>query len=274
MTSTMPARAPAIGDGGLRVKAPASSSTVVVGTARRGCRQPVDVEIIIPSFNESARLPHTLARSVEYLRKQPWSSRLVVVDNGSVDETAAVARAATREASPIEVVVIGCSRAGKGAAVRRGLLTSKAPIVGFFDADLSTPLETLDEAVRVLRAGASAAVASRYAPGAHLCIAQPMSRRLGGSAFRALARPLVPEIRDTQCGFKFFRLHAVQEVLRRCENSGFAFDLEILARLHRAGGIIVEIPVDWTDQAGSTFRLVHDGLRSFRAVLRLRGTFR
>ncbi len=273
MTSTMPARAPATGRGGLRVQAPASTSTVVVGTARRGCRQPVDVEIIIPSFNESARLPHTLARSVEYLRKQPWSSRLVVVDNGSVDETAAVARA-TQGASPIEIDVIGCSRAGKGAAVRRGLLTSRAPIVGFFDADLSTPLETLDEAVRALRAGASAAVASRYAPGAHLRVAQPVSRRLGGSAFRALARPLVPEIRDTQCGFKFFRLDAVQEVLRRCENSGFAFDLEILARLHRAGRIIVEIPVDWTDRAGSTFRPVHDGLRSFGAVLRLRGTFR
>ena len=99
--------------------------------ARGRLRTPVDLEVVIPAFNESARLPETLRRSVAYLDERPWRTRLVVVDNGSVDETAAQARQAVTRTGRVDVVVIGCSRAGKGAAVRRGMLTSTSPIVGF-----------------------------------------------------------------------------------------------------------------------------------------------
>jgi glycosyltransferase involved in cell wall biosynthesis len=124
-----------------------------VGASQRGrLRTPVDIEVVIPAYNESARLPETLRQSVAYLDRQPWRSRLVVVDNGSVDETAADARIAAAGTDKVDVTVIGCSRAGKGAAVRRGLLTSTSPLVGFFDADLATPLETLEPTVEALRA--------------------------------------------------------------------------------------------------------------------------
>ncbi len=98
--------------------------------ARRGrLRAPVELEVIIPAYNESARLPETLRQSAAYLNERPWQSRIVVVDNGSVDETAADARVAAAATDKVDVVVIGCSRAGKGAAVRRGLLTSTSPLV-------------------------------------------------------------------------------------------------------------------------------------------------
>jgi glycosyltransferase involved in cell wall biosynthesis len=245
------------------------------GAAGRGrVRTPVDLEVVIPAYNESARLPETLRRSVAYLDERPWRTRVVVVDNGSVDETAADARIATVRTDRVDVVVIGCSRAGKGAAVRRGLLTSSSPIVGFYDADLATPLETLVPAVEALENGADAVIASRHVRGASFVVPQPLRRRLGGDAFRLLTRSLVPGIADTQCGFKFFRREAVQTAIARVRTTGFAFDVELLAQVQRAGGQIVELPVAWTDAPGSTFHPLRDGLASFRAVFDLRGSVR
>src|SRR5687768_14303100 len=95
-----------------------------------------DVDIVIPAYNELARLPETLRETVRFLAEMPWRTRVIVVDNGSVDGTAAAAADAAREfsAGRVEVDVIGCSRPGKGAAVRRGILAGRAPLVGFFDA--------------------------------------------------------------------------------------------------------------------------------------------
>ena len=226
-------------------------------------RTPVDVEVVIPAFNEAERLGDTLRATAAFLATQPWRSRIVVVDNGSVDETAAVAR---RHG----VDVIGCSRPGKGAAVRRGLLTSAATWVGFADADLSTPIETLADAVAELAGGADAVVASRHAPGAVLTRAQPPGRRLAGGLFRLIVRGLVPGVHDTQCGFKFFRRDTVQEALGRCRVNDFAFDVELLRWIQRAGGRIVELPVCWTDDRRSSLRPMRDGLAALGTVLSLR----
>lgn len=235
-------------------------------------RARVDVEIVIPAYNEAARLPRTLRDTVDFLADRPWTSRIVVVDNGSVDETAAVARAAVRPRGRVDLTVIGCSRPGKGSAVQRGLMTSGSQFVGFFDADMATPVETLEATVRALQDGAVAVIASRYAPGARFVQPQPVGRRLGGSAFRALTRSLVPGVHDTQCGFKFFERRAVQRAVARCRTTGFAFDVELLAQIQRDGGAIVELPVAWTDHAGSTFHPVRDGIPSFGAVLSLRSS--
>jgi dolichyl-phosphate beta-glucosyltransferase len=139
---------------------PAEASSAPEPAARRGrLRAPVELEVVIPAYNESGRLPETLRQSVAYLDRQSWQSRIVVVDNGSVDETAADARVAAAATEKVDVVVIGCSRAGKGAAVRRGLLTSTSALVGFYDADLATPLDTLVPTVEALQAGADAVIA-------------------------------------------------------------------------------------------------------------------
>jgi dolichyl-phosphate beta-glucosyltransferase len=243
-------------------------------TCRGRLRTPVELEVVIPAYNEAGRLPATLRRSVAYLDDRPWRSRLVVVDNGSVDETAADAQVAAARTDKVDVVVIGCSRAGKGAAVRRGLLTSTSPLVGFFDADLATPLETLVPTVEALQSGADAVVASRHIAGASFVIPQPLRRRAGGDMFRLLTRKLVPGVADTQCGFKFFRREVVQTAIARVRTTGFAFDVELLAQIQRAGGKIVELPVAWTDVTGSTFHPVRDGLASFRAVFDLRGSMK
>jgi glycosyltransferase involved in cell wall biosynthesis len=230
-----------------------------------------DLDVVIPAYNEFARLPETLRETVRFLADMPWRTRVVVVDNGSVDGTAAEAAREIGTPGRVTVDVIGCSRPGKGAAVRRGILAGRAPLVGFFDADLATPLETLPDAVAALHDGAAAVIASRHAPGASFVHAQPLGRRIGGQVFRSLSSSLVPGVADTQCGFKFFQRDAVRTALVRCRTTGFAFDVELLARIQRDGGRVVELPVAWTDRAGSTFHPVRDGVASFKAVLALHG---
>ncbi|WP_236795436.1 glycosyltransferase [Amycolatopsis sp. GM8] len=226
-----------------------------------------ELEIVVPAFNEAARLSGTLHHLVSFLERQPWSSRLIVVDNGSADETATIARAV--ESPSVLITVIGCARPGKGAAVRRGMLAGTAPYVGFVDADLSTPISTLTETLRHLDAGAAAVIASRHAPGARFAQPQPFGRRLGGSAFRALTRPLVAGVHDTQCGFKFFRRAQLQKALHRCHLDGFAFDVELLRHIRAGGGQIVEIPVTWQDDRRSTFQPLRDGTATFAALFTL-----
>ncbi|GAA2769135.1 MULTISPECIES: glycosyltransferase [Streptomyces] len=230
-------------------------------------RPPVELEIVIPAVNEERRLPRTIATTVGYLRGQVWSSAVVVVDNNSVDCTNDVPERFDSPGTPVHV--IGCSEPGKGAAVRRGIVTSTARYVGFLDADNATPVETLDKVLPLLRQGCAAVIASRHVDGSRFEVEESAMRRCGGWMFRRLTRLTLPDIADTQCGFKFFDGRLAREVAARCRVDGFAFDVELLARIVRAGGTVVEVPVAWTDMPGSTFSARHDGIRSMADVLRI-----
>jgi len=232
----------------------------------------VKLSILMPVYNEVETVDLVVKRvlDVDY----PCEVELVIVDDGSVDGTAAAAADLATATDRVSVRVLGCSQAGKGAAVRRGVLAGTAPFVGFFDADLATPLETLPATMDALRAGAAAVIASRHVPGARFVHPQPLLRRLGGQVFRTLSGSLVRGVADTQCGFKFFQRAAVRAALVRTRTTGFAFDVELLARIQRDGGEVVELPVAWTDRAGSTFHPVRDGVASYKAVLALHGGVR
>ncbi|WP_432398731.1 glycosyltransferase [Pseudarthrobacter sp. L19] len=233
-------------------------------------RSPVDLEIVIPALNEANRISLTLRQTMEFLEFQAWSSRIVVVDNGSVDDTGVVVGSFARNCQgPVPVVLVGCSSPGKGAAVRRGLLSGTSRFTGFFDADLATPVETLDIVMKCLADGAGAVIASRHAAGSTFVRPQHLTRRLGGGAFRMLTRDMVHGVTDTQCGFKFFERGAVTRALVQCRTLGFAFDVELLQRLQHNGDRIVEIPVAWTDGTGSTFHPLRDGIASFASVVQM-----
>ncbi|PWF88919.1 glycosyl transferase family 2 [Kocuria rosea] len=233
-------------------------------------RSTVDLEVIVPAYNEAGRISDTLVKTVAYLESQPWSSRVVVVDNGSSDDTGSVVRRFSRQCSGnVPVALIGCGRPGKGAAVRRGILSGTSTFTGFFDADMATPVETLSVAMGHLKQGAAAVIASRHCPGSTFVQHQPLGRRLGGMAFRALTRSMVREIHDTQCGFKFFDRRSINQALVQCRTTGFAFDVELLHRMQCEGGRIVEVPVAWTDSPSSTFRPLRDGAASFGAVFQM-----
>jgi dolichyl-phosphate beta-glucosyltransferase len=234
---------------------------------REVTRAPRYLEIIIPAFNEERRISGTIAAATEYLSSVAGPCAVVVVDNGSVDRTPDIVREASTSEVPVHLV--GCSARGKGAAVRRGILTGQSTLVGYCDADLATPFDILDDMLPVLQGGVPIVVGSRYMEGAHIAPAQPVVRRLGGRAFRGLTRAVVPEVEDTQCGFKFFHGPVARELFRYSRVEGFAFDVEVLALARRLGYEVVETPVSWSDVSGSSFHVVRDGLRSVADMLDL-----
>jgi dolichyl-phosphate beta-glucosyltransferase len=233
-------------------------------------RPAVDLEVIIPALNEESRLPATLAALAPALAALPLRSAIVVVDNGSVDRTALVALQAEL-AVPLSVT--GCADPGKGAAVRRGLASSRARWVGFCDADGATDPAALADVVRRLGAGADIVVGSRRLAGSRVEIAQSPWRRIASLAFRRLAGQLAQGHTDTQCGFKFFSADCIPTLLSDPVTDGWAFDLELLARAVRAGLRIEEVPVRWTDSRASRLRLRH-GPACLADVARLRRALR
>jgi dolichyl-phosphate beta-glucosyltransferase len=225
-----------------------------------------DLEILIPSLNEAHRLPDTLTRTIEYLEAQPYSSSVVVIDNGSVDQTSDLA--ARSWSSRVPVVLTGCAQPGKGAAVRRGFLTSRARFVGYMDADLATPIETLDVVIPLLD-DFPVVVGSRRINGAMFATRQPAHRVVSGMMFRAVANRVLPGLSDTQCGFKFFSGDLVRTVARRLRIDGFAFDVELLRAMRDMNVPIKEVPVVWSNKEGSTLRSLRDGTRAAADVLRI-----
>jgi glycosyltransferase involved in cell wall biosynthesis len=192
---------------------------------------------------------------------------VVVVDNGSADRTAELADALVEDPR-VPVSVIGCSEPGKGAAVRRGINTSRARYVGFCDADLATPIEAVEQVLRKLDDGNPVVIGSRRCEGATYTVPQTRRRRLGGWLFRRQTRDLSGPVADTQCGFKFFHLAAAQELFDDIRTSGFVFDVELIARARAAGLPVTEVPVAWSDQDGSSLHPLRDG-RAIAADLRL-----
>ncbi|MCU1492133.1 MAG: family 2 glycosyl transferase [Acidimicrobiaceae bacterium] len=222
----------------------------------------IDLEIVVPAFNEQERIGPTLLALVEQVRSMSLSAVVRVIDNGSSDRTAEVVDRVIEMVGPDRLVITGCSSKGKGNAVARGVLLSDARWVGFCDADLATPASALDDAVGYLKQGWPVVVGSRRCAGANLREAQPFIRKTGAKAFQLVTRDLAGGIHDTQCGFKFFQRKAAQQLFSGAAISGFAFDIELLVRAHALHLPVREFPVDWSDRPGSTFRPIHDGLEA------------
>jgi dolichyl-phosphate beta-glucosyltransferase len=230
----------------------------------------LDLEVIVPAFNEERRIAPTLYALVEELQALPLRSRVRVIDNGSSDLTADTVERVKADLGAGLIALSGCSKRGKGRAVAKGMLSSSAKYVGFCDADLATPAAAITDALRLLEEGWAVVVGSRLCAGGTYVSEQPLLRRLGSVAFRTSARNISGGIQDTQCGFKFFTRDAAQRVFAHTRIQGFAFDVEILARAHALDLAVKEMPVCWSDQPGSTFSLRRDGFASFADVWALR----
>jgi glycosyltransferase involved in cell wall biosynthesis len=222
------------------------------------------IEIVVPARNEARRLPEGLARLCQQAAALPMRAAVVVVDSASTDATAAVVRDFPR--GPVPVSLLRCERPGKGIAVRAGLLATRAPFVGFCDADMATDLAALDVAVGLLAAGHPMVIGSRALDGSVVEARSSAVRRVGAATFRALARQIVPDATDTQCGFKFFTGPLARAAALPLRTAGFAFDVELIARCQRLGATLTEIPVHWRDVSGSTFSVSRHSAAVFRDV--------
>ena len=228
------------------------------------------LSVVIPAFNEASRLPSTLVEIVRYLSENPkWlPAEVLVVDDGSRDETAAV----VRRSAGADGIAINClthnHNRGKGAAVRTGFAAARGRAILLCDADLATPIEELDILDRNLTDGA--AIGSRAIDRSRIERPQPRYRDLMGRVFNVAVQSLaVPGIRDTQCGFKLFngdlgrRLAAVQRL------DGFAFDVEILLLVRTWGNEVREVSVRWRHMDESRVQPVAHSFDMFIDLLRI-----
>lgn len=237
------------------------------------------VGLVIPAFNEATRIEKTVREVVAYMRSRPYTWRLLVSDDGSTDETAAIVRGIMGEVPELEL--LSNDHRGKAFAVRAGVLRIDARYVVFTDADLAVPINELDRLLTKLEAGADVVIGSREAPGARR-FDEPPYRHLMGRVFSLLYRLLIlPGIEDAQCGFKGFRGdvgHALfshlllygdkAPVVRGGLLTGF--DVELLYVARRWGLRIEEVPVDWYYGAGSKVRPTRDVPKMIMDVLRIR----
>jgi dolichyl-phosphate beta-glucosyltransferase len=222
--------------------------------------------VVIPAFNEAERLPRTMLRIQEYLGARGIDHELLVVDDGSSDDTASVARAAGQAVR----VLRHMPNRGKGYAVRQGMLAARGERRLMTDADLSTPIEDLPLLIAALDAGSDIAIGSRAVPGARVEVHQPAPREAMGRLFNRLVQAFVlPGLHDTQCGFKLFEANAAETAFRRCRLDGFAFDVEALFVARRRGLRIAEVGVTWRNDAASRVGLVRGGI-AFLDLLRIR----
>lgn len=238
---------------------------------------PMTVSVVIPAYNEEKRLGQTLATVVEYLSCQPWDWDVRVVDDGSVDGTAAIAE--RHAATEPRIVVQREPHRGKGGAVKAGLLASRGAFRFICDADLSMPISELQRFLPPLAGPFDIAIGSREGKGARR-VGEPLHRHLLGRVFNTVVQRLtLPGIEDSQCGFKMFTASAVRSVFPLASIDGWAFDVEVLtiARLQQLR--IVEIPIEWHYRDESQVSMLRDGLGMLRELTRiklraLRGKYR
>jgi glycosyltransferase involved in cell wall biosynthesis len=231
----------------------------------------VDLSIVVPAYNEEHRIPPTLERLHAYLSVQPLRYEIVVVDDGSTDQTVGVVRQAMNTIPCLRIVRQPMNR-GKGAAVRRGMLEARGQVRVMCDADGSMPPEQLPKLLApIAQCRASISIGSRYAPGAKSDTKQPWWRVAWSRiANKAIQRSLVPGVRDTQCGFKAFTAEAARDLFRYGRIDGWAFDLEILALARRRGFGIEEVGVEWKDDRRSRVNPLKDLWKVVREALTIR----
>ena len=237
----------------------------------------MSVSVIIPAYNESARLPLTLRATVDYFAGRPEPFDLLVVDDGSTDGTVQTVEEFARQHPEVSIQCLsyGGNR-GKGYAVRHGMLRANGDLRLFCDADLATPAEEYEVVRAAMESeGTPIGIGSRPLRKSHLLVHQPWYREWLGRGFNKAVQILaVPGIADTQCGFKVFTAEAATDVFSRCRLDGFAFDSEALYIARRLGYAIAEVPIRWSHKEGSKVSMVRDGLRMLRDLSLIRWTHR
>jgi dolichyl-phosphate beta-glucosyltransferase len=232
----------------------------------------VDLSILIPAYQESRRIGPTLERLIASLAPQPIAWEILVADDGSTDDTAAVVEAvAAREP---RVAVRRFPHRGKGATVRDGLLVVRGARRFLCDADLSMPPEQIGRFLDVVPSQCDIAIGSREGPGA-VRVGEPLHRHLLGRVFNTLVRALVlPGIQDTQCGFKLFTAGAAEAVLPLTGIEGWSFDVEVLACARAQGWRIREVPIEWHFGQSSRLKVLPHSFQMLRDLLRVRAKVR
>ena len=229
----------------------------------------LELSVVIPAHNEAARILLHLHSIVGYLNARAQTFEVIVVDDGSLDETACVVHEYAKQAPSVRLLQLPTC-AGKGAAVRHGMQAAQGHRQLFTDADGATPITELARLEQALHSGAEIAIGSRSlaARRAEFTVDARWHRTFLGSVFNGIVRAAgITGIADTQCGFKLFERAVAQDLFSVACVNGYGFDLELLYVAQRRGYRIAEVPVNWSDQPGSKVRVIRDGLAMLHELM-------
>jgi dolichyl-phosphate beta-glucosyltransferase len=229
-----------------------------------------ELSIVVPAYNEAARIEATLRGIAAHLQKRGLSYELIVAadgDDGTRERAAALAAQDARLS-----VLGGPGRGGKGRGIRLGFERARGRLLGFVDADDKTPIEELDRLLPWFDEGYDVVIGSRGQADSKIEVAQPLHRRLGSRAFRVVMHAATGlwQLTDTQCGFKFFRAEAARDLFSRQRIDGYMFDVEVLYLAVREGYRIKEVGVRWRDDGDSRLELLSGNWKNLKDVLGLR----
>lgn len=217
------------------------------------------VSVVIPTFNEEKVIEKSLSTVRAYLEDSKYDFKIIVVDDASTDSTVQRVRAFMEDCPNVAMITLP-ENAGKGAAVKSGMLSSRGDYMLFSDADLSTPIQEMEKLLKPLREGwADVSIGSRAMPGSRIEVSQRWHRAAMGKAFGFIVRNTVlPGIRDSQCGFKCFTRRAALHIFGLQRFRRFDFDVEILYLARKLGYRIEQIPVRWIHSPPSKVKLYRD----------------
>jgi len=232
--------------------------------------EPVTYSIILPAYNESARIAGTLGRIFAHATQCSWNVEVIVVNDGSSDDTAEVVREYARKHPELRLLENPGNR-GKGYSVRNGMLRARGDILLFSDADLSSPIEEADKLFAAIVKGADIAIGSRWLDRRLQIRRQPLYRRLFGRIFNLALRVILGvQFKDTQCGFKAFTRRSAQAIFPLQKIERWGFDPELLYLAKKFGFAVREVPVAWSHREGTRIHPLRDGIRMFGELLKIR----
>ncbi len=229
-----------------------------------------EYSIVIPAYNEQARIGRTLEQVLACVHARGWNAEVLVVNDGSRDNTAAIVEGFIAK-DPIVRLIHNPGNRGKGFAVRNGMLQASGDIVMFTDADLSSPMEEAELLFTAIREGVDIAIGSRWLEVKRQTLRQPLYRRFFGRCFNLVTRMIMAlPFADTQCGFKAFTRQAAQTVFQLQRIERWGFDPEILFIAIKRGYSIREVPVTWGHDERSRISYLKDGLKMLQELLFVR----
>src|ERR1700733_6059064 len=228
------------------------------------------LSIVIPAYNESARIENALERVLSCIAERNWDAEVLVVDDGSKDDTAAIVQR-WMAVHPRPHLVKNPGNKGKGYSVRNGLLQAAGDIVMFTDADLSAPMEEGERLIAALEYGADVAIGSRWMDRTRQTIPQPLYRQFFGRCFNWVTRTIMGlPYKDTQCGFKAFKRPAAQVIFRLQTIERWGFDPDLLFIAPQPKYVIREVPVTWGHDERSRMSYLKDGMKMLEDMARIR----
>ena len=233
-------------------------------------REDVFLSIVIPAYNEEARLMESLKAIKEYLEGKDYISEVIVADDGSNDRTPDIVTDTSRDFPGLRLIRNPINM-GKGEAVKRGIMEARGKYILFSDADLSTPIEEIDTLFTWIERGFDIVIGSRTLAESRIEVHQPFYREMMGRVFNLMVRSLLLlKIRDTQCGFKLFRRDVAEQIFPLQRLKGFGFDVEILYIADTLGYKIKEVPIIWRNSCISKVKPFKDSLKTFSELLQIR----